>query len=83
MNAMAMRTRTQPAGFNISKYINMALFHCILIMLIYMLLTLNMAQNSQMALRTTAWNMNCMYNSAGPYLSELMNKTDVMVITEH
>ena len=27
--------------------------------------------------------MNCMYNSAGPYLMELMNKTDIMVITEH
>ena len=52
-------------------------------MIFFLVSYMTIAHNSQMTLRTTAWNMNCMYNSAGPYLHDLLNQTDILVVSEH
>ena len=52
-------------------------------MLIFLVSYVTIAHKSQMTLRTTTWNMNCMYNSAGTYLHDLLNQTNILVVSEH
>ena len=45
-------------------------------------LTYNMA-NDKHCISMSSWNIGCRFNCAGPYLHELLNMSDIIVLNEH